>query len=341
MRRNPILYLAVFNAAVLLRLAPKAGANEDSTVSYCIFAAVSVIVFILLYRSWKKSRQTDTKIETTGDIVWKKLKRSRLAIAGIVILLIIIYLAILAPFVVPMDPLEMDWAAIAQPPSLAHWLGTDDTGRDMLSRTIYGSRVALGIGFTAVVLNTLLGTSLGLLAGYFGGKTDFIIMRALEFWSSLPFILFAIALMAALGTGILNLIIVVSLTGIMEFARIIRSEAMQIRKTDYVNAGLVLGLPHPVIIMRHILPNCLAPITVMATLRVGDTILTIAGLSFLGLGINPPTPSLGSMLASGQQFLYENPAMSLVPGTTILLIVLAANLFGDGLRDAFDSKLNE
>ncbi len=147
--------------------------------------------------------------------------------------------------------------------------------------------------------------------------------------------------MAALGSGLFNLILVVSLTGILEFARIIRGDSQLLKKADYVNAARVMGIPDRQILKRHILPNCLAPIIVMATLRIGETILTIAGLSFLGLGIQPPMPSLGSMLANGQQFLYENITMSIVPGTVILLIVLAFNLFGDGLRDALDSRITQ
>jgi len=251
----------------------------------------------------------------------------------------LIYAAILAPFIVPVDPLTMDWAALSSGPSSTHWLGTDDLGRDTLSRTIYGTRIALGIGLLAVFLNTVMGTTLGLLAGYYGGKTDNVIMRSLEFWNAIPFILMAIALMAALGSGLFNLVLVVSLTGILEFARIIRGDSMLLRGADYVNAARVMGIPDAQIIRRHILPNCLAPTIVMATLRVGETILTIAGLSFLGLGVQPPTASLGAMLASGQQYLHQSLAMSLVPGTVILLIVLAFNLFGDGLRDALDSKI--
>ena len=233
----------------------------------------------------------------------------------------------------------MDWGALSQLPNSVHWLGTDELGRDTLARSIYGIRIALGIGLLAVVLNTAIGTTLGLLAGYYGGRTDNVIMRSLEFWNSIPFILMAIALMAALGTGLFNLVLVVSLTGILEFARIIRGDSMLLKSADYVNAARVMGIPDSQILVRHVLPNCLAPTIVMATLRIGETILTIAGLSFLGLGIQPPSPSLGSMLATGQQYLHENITMSVVPGTLILLIVLAFNLFGDGLRDALDSKI--
>ncbi len=344
-RRNTWFYLMLFNLLVMAFTVGHCRNNLDSTISFAIFSAITIFPVCMFFRTWlrtrRRTRLKDEKIATSSDLVWKKLKQSKTAIVGLVVILIITYAAILAPFVAPADPLEIDWMAVSAPPSSAHWLGCDDMGRDILSRVIYGARVALGIGMLAVILNTIIGTTLGIVAGYFGGKVDFLVMRALEFWSSLPFILFAIALMAALGTSIVNLTMVVSLTGIMEFARIIRSEALQLRSLDYISAARVLGLPDLLILLRHVLPNCLAPVIIMATLRIGDIILTVAGLSFLGLGIMAPTPSLGSMLASGQQFLYENPAMSLAPGTTILLIVLAVNLLGDGLRDALDSKLND
>ena len=335
------LYLLTVNLAIMAGAAFRGVATLDAKISLALFAGLTLIPAVMAFATWRRARRPEDGMVTGSDLVWKKLKKNKTALAGLIVLLVIGYAAVLAPFAAPKDPLEMNWAAISQPPSADHWLGSDNMGRDILSRAVYGSRVALGIGLLAVTLNTLIGASLGIISGYFGGKVDFFIMRALEFWSSLPFILFAIAVMAALGAGLGNLIMVVSLTGIMEFARIIRSEALQLRSSDYVNAAKVLGLPHYLILLRHVLPNCLSPVIVMATLRIGDIILTVAGLSFLGLGVMPPTPSLGSMLAKGQQFLYENPAMSLVPGTTILLIVLAVNLLGDGLRDALDSKLND
>ncbi len=178
------------------------------------------------------------------------------------------------------------------------------------------------------------------MAGYYGGKTDNIIMRMLEIWNAIPFILLAIAIMAALGTGIGKLIIIVSLSNLMAFARIIRGSVITVRESDYIAAAKVIGISDTQIIVRHIIPNCISPILVLATLSIGETILIIAGLSFLGLGIQPPMPSLGGMLSNGQQFLHENILMSVVPGVTILLIVLSFNLFGDGVRDALDSRLN-
>jgi ABC-type dipeptide/oligopeptide/nickel transport system permease subunit len=212
-------------------------------------------------------------------------------------------------------------------------------GRDIFSRNLFGIRVALGIGIAAVLLNTLIGTFLGLVAGYYGKKTDNIIMRLLEAWNSIPFILLAIAIMAALGTGIWKLILIVSLSNIMAFARIIRGSVLLVKESDFISAAKVIGIPDSLIILRHVIPNCISPILVLASLSLGETILVIAGLSFLGLGIQPPMPSLGAMLSNGQQYLHENILMSVVPGVTILLIVLSFNLFGDGVRDALDSRL--
>lgn len=329
-----LLLLAIFAPQLLNKLD-----SPDAIYSYCLFALLTVI-FVLCY--WWQHRNLVKKMasgHSTINLMLTKLQHNKAAMGGFIVITVLIYSAILAPFIVPIDPLAMDWGALSSGPSATHWLGADDLGRDTLSRTIYGTRIALGIGLLAVFLNTLMGTSLGLLAGYYGGRTDNIIMRSLEFWNAIPFILMAIALMAALGSGLFNLVLVVSLTGILEFARIIRGDSMLLRGADYVSAARVMGIPDGQIIRRHILPNCLAPTIVMATLRVGETILTIAGLSFLGLGVQPPTPSLGAMLASGQQFLHQSLAMSLVPGSIILLIVLSFNLFGDGLRDALDSKI--
>lgn len=335
-----LLVLIIINLLLLAVFAPQSLLSQDAGISYGLFAGLTLVLALYYWRSRRNLARQVPGTRSATSMMLSKLKRNKAAMGGLLVIIALIYCAILAPFIVPVDPLTMDWGALSLGPGSAHWLGTDDLGRDTLSRTIYGSRIALGIGLLAVLLNTLMGTGLGLLAGYYGGKTDNIIMRSLEFWNAIPFILMAIALMAALGSGLFNLVLVVSLTGILEFARIIRGDSLLLRGADYVNAARVMGIPDGQIIRRHILPNCLAPTIVMATLRVGETILTIAGLSFLGLGVQPPTPSLGAMLASGQQFLHQNLSMSLVPGSVILLIVLAFNLFGDGLRDALDSKIS-
>jgi peptide/nickel transport system permease protein len=329
------------NILLLGWFATQAPTNTDTIISYGLFVVLTLVLAIVQFNLYRRRKIREQGIRTAWDLMWRKLKRNKSAMVGMWVVWVLCYIAILAPFMVPVDPYSMDWGSLSLGPGIGHWLGTDEMGRDTLARAIYATRIAMGIGLMAVVLNSLLGTSLGLLAGYYGGRIDNIIMRLLEFWNSIPFILMAIALMSALGSGLFNLVLVVSLTGILEFARIIRGDSQLLKKADYVNAARVMGIPDRQILKRHILPNCLSPIIVMATLRIGETILTIAGLSFLGLGIQPPMPSLGSMLANGQQYLYENITMSIVPGTVILLIVLAFNLFGDGLRDALDSRITQ
>lgn len=337
-----MVLLIVTNFVLLIMYGGKALTNQNTMISYGLFGVITIFfVGLFIYNIKKLKMKEQQHIRTTWDDAWKKLKRNKTAIFGMIVVIIFIYMSILAPFLATSDPLQMDWGGLTQLPSPEHILGTDEFGRDIFSRALYGSRVAIGIGLLAVVLNSLIGTVLGVIAGYFGGKVDSIIMRAIEVWNSIPFILMAIALMAALGSGIGNLILVVSITGIMEFARLIRGSVLQLKQADYISAAKVMALPHRKIILQHILPNCIAPIIVLGTLRIGETILTIAGLSFLGLGVQDPTPSWGSMLSSGQQYLTVNPFMSIVPGTLILLTVFAFNLFGDGLRDALDPKLRD
>ena len=337
MLRIKLFYLFLFNAALLLIFAPKASREP---VSYGLFLLVTVGILCIV-RKIAKNRQTETRLKSGGALMWKRLSRNKNALFGLGVLTILMYASILAPFITPHDPLEIDWSALNQGISEAHWLGTDDMGRDTFSRAVFGTRVAVGIGVTAVFLNTLLGTTLGLVAGFYGGKVDNIIMRALEIWNSIPFILLAIAIMAALGTGIGKLIIIISLSNLMAFARIIRGSVLLVKESDYIAAAKVIGIPDTHILLKHVLPNCVSPILVLASLSIGETILVIAGLSFLGLGIQPPMPSLGAMLSNGQQFLHDNILLSFVPGIAILLIVLSFNLFGDGVRDALDTKLTD
>lgn len=338
-------YLTLFSLILWIGYLPRAG---QDVISYAIFSVVVLCLIglsLLIYKRNKQNNKNKKKVghqvKSSGYLMWRRLAKNKNAMVGMVVLIILTYLAILAPFISPHDPLEIDWGALSEGISTTHWLGTDDLGRDILSRNIYGIRVALGIGVIAVVLNTVIGTFLGILAGYFGGKTDNVIMRMLEVWNSIPFILLAIAIMAALGTGIGKLILIVSLSNLMAFARVIRGSVLLVSEADYISAAKVIGISDVSIILKHIIPNCISPILVLASLSIGETILVIAGLSFLGLGVQPPMASLGGMLSNGQQFLHENILMSLVPGVTILLIVLSFNLFGDGVRDALDSRLSE
>ena len=332
-------YLFLFSTLLLILFFPQA---QKDLISFGLLALLTILLFWLAKSIDRANkRAVKTNIKSTGQLIWRRLSRNKNAIFGMSILIILCYLAILAPFICPHDPLEINWGALSEGMSKAHWLGTDDLGRDIFSRNLYGIRVALGIGVTAVVLNTIIGTFLGLMAGYYGGKTDNIIMRLLEVWNSIPFILLAIAIMAALGTGIGKLILIVSLSNLMAFARIIRGEVLTTKEADYIAAARVIGIGDWQIIRTHIIPNSISPVLVLASLSVGETILVIAGLSFLGLGIQPPMASLGAMLSNGQQYLHQNLFMSIVPGVTIFLIVLSFNLFGDGVRDALDSRLSD
>lgn len=336
------IFLLALNFILLILFVKDASKTNDTKISFFSFLAFTLIYLTVFIKKLKidKIREQE-QIKSKWDMAFKKLKRNKNSMIGLAIVVMMIYIVMLAPFLATHNPVDIDWSALSQTPSKAHWFGTDEFGRDMFTRTLYGSRVAMGVGVLAVLINSMIGTLLGLLAGYYGGKIDNIIMRAVEIWNSIPFILLAIVLMSAFGTGVLNLIIVVSLTGIMGFVRVVRSSVLQVKEMDYISAAKVMAIPNSFIITRHILPNCIGPIIVLSTLRIGDIILTVAGLSFLGLGIQPPTPSWGAMLSSGQQYLGVNIWMSVIPGICILLTVFGFNLFGDGLRDALDSKLTD
>ncbi|MFW5695516.1 MAG: ABC transporter permease [Alkalispirochaeta sp.] len=335
-RRSLWILIAVYLAGLGL-FAPRMTHSFDHAVSYGVGAAITALLVVVAIIT--RPRGGEAEITSTGVLAWRKVQANSAAMTGMVIVLILLYVGVFSPFLVPHDPYEINWALVAAGPGDQHLLGTDDLGRDVLSRAIFGLRTIVGVSVLAVIVNIALGTLFGLIAGYYGGWADALIMRILEMWNSVPFILLAIALMAALGTGLLNLVLVVSLSGIMQLARLIRGQVLVLRRSQFVDAARVMGVPSPVILVRHILPHTIGPLVVMATLKVGETILTISGLSFLGLGIQPPTPSLGSMLSTGQQFLYQNALMAVVPGVLILLTVLSVNLLGDGLRDAFDTRL--
>mgnify|MGYP006275387495 FL=1 len=270
---------------------------------------------------------------------YKEFKKNKGGVAGTFMIFIILYLAFCAPFVAPYQPDAIDYANMsASAPSIQHLMGTDDFGRDILSRVIYGSRVALGVAFAAVFVNAFIGITLGLIAGFYGGKTDTIVMRIVETWNSIPFILLALAIIAALGKDIINVIIAVGLTGLINFARITRSAVLSVKEKEYVKAAKALGSTDYRVIKKHILPNVISPIIVIASLRVGQAILLVASLSFLGLGVQPPLSSWGTMLKRGQEFLIQAPWISLFSGLAIIVTVMSFNLLGDALRDALDPK---
>jgi peptide/nickel transport system permease protein len=272
-------------------------------------------------------------------------RNNPLGVAGLTIVLILLLSAIFAPLVSPYDPLRVSPAERLLAPSAVHLLGTDDIGRDVFSRVVYGGRVSLEVGFTTVILGTLAGASIGMLSGYFGGTADTLIQRVLDSIQSIPGLLLAIALAAALGHGnVLGIfplaIFPVAIVIVPINARVVRSSVLSLREQQYIEAARVIGCGHRRVILRHILPNVTSAILVLASIWIGNAIIIEASLSFLGLGTSPPTPSWGNMLAGqGRVYMEQAPWLAVFPGLAITLTVLAFNLFGDALRDTWDPRL--
>ena len=248
-------------------------------------------------------------------------------------------LALFAPVVSPYDPTYQDYASVLAPPSSKHLLGADEYGRDILSRLIYGTRVSLSIGILAQILASVIGITLGAIAGYFGGAVDTLISRIMEIFAAFPDLLFAMAIMTFMGQGLQNLFIALGLLTWVRTARLIRGSVMQLKEKEYVEASKASGGTSFRIITKHLIPNCLSTVIVLVTLGIPNAIMYEASLSFLGLGIQPPTPSWGNMISSAQSFISFLPVYSIVPGIAIMVTVVAFNIFGDGLRDALDPKL--
>lgn len=266
--------------------------------------------------------------------------RARLAWVGALVLLTILFLAVTADFLTPYDPNYQDYASVFQAPSAVHPFGTDEIGRDVYSRVVYGSRISLEVGVIAVGIGLGVGVLIGLIAGYNGGTIDEVLMRLMDAVRAFPALVLALAITAALGPGIGNLMIAIGVVYIPAFARLTRGQALSVREQDFVTASRALGCGPWRIMLRHIWPNITAPIIVQASLGTAFAILAEASLSFLGLGVRPPTPSWGSMLLEGYQYLSTAPWLSLYPGAAIFVAVLGFNLLGDGLRQALDPRLN-
>jgi peptide/nickel transport system permease protein len=275
------------------------------------------------------------------DIVWMKLKKNKLALMSIVILSLFIVASMLAPLIAPYEIDEIDLDNIEEPPSSEHLLGTDDLGRDVLSRILFGGRVSLTVGIVASIMQITIGVSLGAIAGYFGGIVDSIIMRVVDIIMCFPFFIIAIAMAAVLGPSMNNIIIIVGVLYWTRVARIVRAEVLSLKEREYIEAAKAFGLNPWEIIKNHILPNVMAPVLVYATLAIANGILTEASLSFLGMGVKPTIPSWGNMLSAAQsmRILKSKWWMWMPPGTMVLLTVLSINFLGDGLRDALDPKL--
>jgi len=271
--------------------------------------------------------------------IWKRFRKNKAAMLGFIVMLILILTAIFADVIASegLDAQNLD--RTFQPPSLQHPLGTDNLGRDMLARIIYGTRTSLRIGFTCVGVALTMGVIFGSIAGYYGGKLDNILMRFIDILIAVPNILLAIAIASALGPGLTNTMIAVGVGSIPGFARQTRAAVLTVREREFIEAARAIGGNDFRIITRHILPNCMAPIMVEATLGLGGAILSAAALSFIGLGIQPPTPEWGYMLSVGRRFFLEHGYLVVFPGLAIVIVVVALNIMGDGLRDALDPKL--
>lgn len=270
-----------------------------------------------------------------------RIIKSKTSFIGLCIIIILIITAIFAPVIATHSPTDQTIVNRYQAPTADHWLGTDELGRDIFSRIVYGARISIQIGLFTVGISMIIGVLLGGIAGYFGRWIDLIIMRLIDILMAFPSILMAIALVAVLGPSLQNAMIAIGIVGIPQFARIVRSAVLSVKETEYIEAARAIGAKHKRILMQHVLPNCLAPIIVQATLGIGTAILDAAGLSFLGLGAQPPTPEWGAMLSDGRSALQTAPWVVAFPGIAIFLVVLGFNLFGDGLRDALDPRLKE
>lgn len=263
-------------------------------------------------------------------------RSNKLAAFSAVVILLFILLTVCANLVAPYDPSKIDLLLRLKGPSAAHWFGTDDCGRDILSRILYGGRISLQIGLIPTFISMVIGSVLGLVSGYFGKKTDFIIMRIADVVLAFPSLLLAMVIMYTLGASMLNLFIALSVISWAGTARVIRSQTLSIKETEFIEAARSMGVKRWVILFRHILPNCLPSLIVLFTLNIPASILTEASLSFLGVGAQPPDTSWGLMISQGQQYFFQSPWMIIAPGAAILVVVLAFNFLGDGLRDAID-----
>ena len=280
--------------------------------------------------------------DEAGERPWRRAMRQlaqrRLALAGLAVVLFFVGLAILAPLVSPYDPLATNWTIVRKPPSLLHPFGTDEIGRDVLARVIWGTRASLLSGLVSVSLALAAGVPIGLVSGYWGGMIDGTLMRMVDAMLAIPFLILAIALAAFLGPNLVNAMIAIGVSQMPIFARLTRGQVLTVKHEDFIEAARAVGNPHHRIVLRHILPNIVPPLLVQATLAAATAIIAEASLSFLGLGEQPPDPSWGSMLNTAKNFIPQAPWMALWPGLAIFALVLSLNLFGDGLRDALDPR---
>jgi len=334
--QGAVLYLAVLRG----RLAWLAGPSEYwfSTMLLLLFFAILWGWALFDLRRLIRARDEESFVQGYWQIVARRFSKDPKGLVGLGIILIVCYVALFAPFISRGNALKMDLVNFLAPPAAEHPLGLDNFGRDVLDRIIFGSRVALGIGAVATLLNMVFGGFLGLIGGYFRGVPDALIMRILEIVNSIPFLVLALLIVSLWGAGIVTLIIVLGIFGLQP-ARIIRSEVLSVREEDYVLAARAVGAPTLRILTRHVLPNAIASLLVVTTMTIGVNIIVVAGLSFLGFGVRPPTPSWGAMLQEAQEFMRSAWWMAVYPGLCIIITVFGFNILGDSLRDVLDPRL--
>ncbi len=286
------------------------------------------------------NEEKDVKVNQLSEL-WRRLKRNRAAIVGGVIVLLFVLMAILAPLIAPYPPNEGDLTKRLKPPGGEHLLGTDPLGRDLLSRVIYGARISLQIQIVSVLIALVIGSLLGMIGGYYGGKLDHLIMRLMDILLAFPGIFLAISIIAVLGPGLTNLMLAAGIYSVPQFARIVRGSILSLKEKEFIEAARAIGENDLNILFRYLLPNSMAPIIIQTTLRMATVLLTASGLSFLGLGVQPPTPEWGAMLSNARAYLITAPHVAMVPGLAIMLVVMGFNLFGDGLRDSLDPRLKD
>lgn len=280
-------------------------------------------------------------IDSTWDKFKNMIKSNKLAAISLIIILIFCIYAIFAPYLAPHDPISQDYENVRAVPSSEHLLGTDELGRDVFSRIIYGARISLVIGLVPTSISMVIGTILGLMAGFLGKKVDFVIMRLADIMLAFPSLLLAMVVMYTLGSSLVNIFIALSVVSWAGTARVVRSQTLSLKEKEFVEAARSIGVKKSIIMLRHILPNCLPSLIVLFTMNIPGSILSESSLSFLGIGAQPPTSSWGLMVVNGKQWLFSEPWIAIAPGVAILIIVLAFNFLGDGLRDAIDPYMKE
>lgn len=292
-------------------------------------------------RAWLTADEAKSATQATAQglwLGWLRFLRNPLAVCGLAVIVLLVLVALFAPWLATHDPYAQDLAQRLKPPSAAHWFGTDQVGRDNYSRVVHGSRVTLYIVFLVAVIVGPIGLLVGTIAGYAGGKVDAVLMRVTDIFLAFPGLVLALAFVAALGPGLVNAVIAISLTNWPGFARLARAETLIVRSSDFIAASRIQGASATRILVRHVIPMCIPSVIVRMTLSMAGVILTAAGLGFLGLGAQPPSPEWGAMLSSGRRFLIDYWWMPTFPGLAIMIVSLAFNLLGDGLRDVLDPR---